>query len=57
MAVIIAWDDSDGWYDHVMPPIVNRSDTPLDFLCGGRSDGPGARCGYGPRLPLLVMSP
>jgi phospholipase C len=57
MAVIIAFDDSDGWYDHVMPPIVNQSNTPLDFLCGGRTDGPGARCGYGPRLPLLVISP
>ena len=57
MAVIIAADDSDGWYDHVMPPIVNRSNTPLDFMCGDKSDGPGARCGYGPRLPLLVISP
>ena len=57
MAVIIAADDSDGWYDHVMPPIVNQSNTPLDFLCGDKSDGPGARCGYGPRLPLLVISP
>ena len=57
MAVILAADDSDGWYDHVMPPIVNRSNTPLDFQCGERSDGPGARCGYGPRLPLLVISP
>jgi phospholipase C len=57
MAIIIAWDDSDGWYDHVMPPIVNRSSTPLDFLCGSQSDGPGARCGYGPRLPLLMLSP
>jgi phospholipase C len=57
MVVIIAWDDSDGWYDHVMPPIVNRSSTPLDFLCGSQSDGPGARCGYGPRLPLLIVSP
>src|SRR5262245_54447394 len=57
MAVIIAWDDSDGWYDHVMPPIVNNSSTPLDFLCGSQSDGPGARCGYGPRLPLLIISP
>ena len=57
MAVIIAADDSDGWYDHVMPPIVNQSNTPLDFLCGDNSDGPGARCGYGPRLPLLVISP
>lgn len=57
MAVIIATDDSDGWYDHVMPPIVNQSNTTLDFLCGEKSDGPGARCGYGPRLPLLVISP
>lgn len=57
MAVIIAWDDSDGWYDHVMPPIVNTSATPLDFQCGAASDGPGARCGYGPRLPFLVISP
>jgi len=57
MAVIIAADDSDGWYDHVMPPIVNRSSTTLDFQCGDVSDGPGARCGYGPRLPLLVISP
>ena len=57
MAVIIAADDSDGWYDHVMPPIVNRSNTTLDFLCGNVDDGPGARCGYGPRLPLLAISP
>lgn len=57
MAIVIAADDSDGWYDHVMPPIVNRSATPLDFMCGDRGDGPGARCGYGPRLPLLVLSP
>jgi phospholipase C len=57
MAVIIAFDDSDGWYDHVMPPIINQSNTPLDFLCGRRTDGPGARCGYGPRLPLLMISP
>ena len=57
MAVMIAWDDSDGWYDHVMPPIINTSATPLDFQCGAESSGPGARCGYGPRLPFLVISP
>ena len=27
-AVIIAYDDSDGWYDHVMPPIVSQSNDP-----------------------------
>ena len=57
MAIFIAWDDSDGWYDHVMPPIINKSATAYDFLCGRSSDGPGGRCGYGPRLPFLVISP
>lgn len=63
-AVIIAYDDSDGWYDHVMPPIVNASSLPdLDALSGPGSCGasaPGAypgRCGYGARLPFLVVSP
>jgi phospholipase C len=64
-AVIITWDDSDGWYDHVMPPIVNQSTSTADALtapgaCGNGSGalaGEQARCGYGPRLPLLVISP
>jgi phospholipase C len=62
-AVIIAYDDSDGFYDHVMGPIVSTSSTPQDQLTGPGSCGagkPGAfqgRCGYGPRLPLLVVSP
>lgn len=62
-AVIIAYDDSDGWYDHVMGPIVSQSRTREDGLSGVGSCGtaaPGAyqgRCGYGPRLPLLVISP
>jgi phospholipase C len=63
MAVIITYDDSGGWYDHVMPPIVSQSNTRLDALTGEGScgtAGPGAyqgRCGYGPRMPLLVVSP
>ena len=63
MAVVIAYDDSDGWYDHVMPPIVSRSALAEDAVAGPGSCGtpaPGAyqgRCGYGPRLPLLVVSP
>ena len=64
-AVIIAWDDSDGWYDHVIGPIVNQSTSTADALtapgaCGtgtGSLAGLQARCGYGPRLPLLVISP
>jgi phospholipase C len=63
MAIIIAYDDSDGWYDHVMGPIVSTSSTSQDFLTGpgscgtGKPGTPQGRCGYGPRLPLLVVSP
>ncbi|MEI9967530.1 MAG: alkaline phosphatase family protein [Terracidiphilus sp.] len=71
-AVIIAYDDSDGWYDHQIGPIVNQSTTAADMLSGTGACGDGAtalpgvssstdhaqgRCGYGPRLPLLVISP
>jgi phospholipase C len=64
-AVIIAWDDSDGWYDHQMGPIVNQSATAADALSGPGTCGTGAnalggfqgRCGYGPRLPLQIVSP
>jgi phospholipase C len=87
-AVIITYDDSDGWYDHQMPPIVNPSfsptlvnttlNIPTDTLNGFaicnkglQQDGPApatplksafgspawGRCGYGTRLPFLVVSP
>ena len=71
-AVIIAYDDSDGWYDHVMPPIVNQSDDTKTRMPGAQHDnlingtcgssdkamaGEQDRCGYGPRQPLLVVSP
>jgi phospholipase C len=62
-AVIIAYDDSDGWYDHVMGPTVSSSFDAKDALdgpglCNGQANGPYQdRCGYGPRLPLLVISP
>jgi phospholipase C len=64
-AVVVAYDDSDGWYDHVMGPIVSQSQDPNNDaltdpgLCG-TTPPPGGiqdRCGYGPRLPLLAISP
>jgi phospholipase C len=65
IAILITYDDSDGWYDHVMPPIVNQSNDPgQDTLLGPAgmcgTPVPGAyldRCGYGSRLPFLVISP
>ncbi|MBC2638248.1 MULTISPECIES: phospholipase C [unclassified Rhodococcus (in: high G+C Gram-positive bacteria)] len=61
-AVVIAYDDSDGWYDHKTPDIINGSqDQAVDdpALCGSAPviGGYADRCGYGPRLPLLVISP
>jgi phospholipase C len=70
-AIIINYDDSDGWYDHQMSPIVNQSQTAMDALTGPSQCGSSAntalagvtashvqgRCGYGPRLPYMVISP
>ena len=71
-AVVVAYDDSDGWYDHQMSPIVNQSTGSTDALVGpgscgnGQSALPGVddanahaqgRCGFGPRLPMVVISP
>ena len=77
-AVVIAYDDSDGWYDHVNH-VINPSFSVEDDLQGPGTDTckplPGTfpafktplaglngkpvngRCGYGPRQPLLVISP
>jgi phospholipase C len=73
MAIFILYDDSDGWYDHQMGPIVNQSNAlnpvsgkPDDGLFGSGANAncgtpaPGTfngRCGYGPRQPLLLVSP
>jgi phospholipase C len=79
-AVVITYDDSDGWYDHQMPSIINPSTSSyVDVLNGPSNCSLGAqqpgdktrksplngtgglpvlgRCGYGTRIPLLVISP
>ncbi|MEU5266309.1 alkaline phosphatase family protein [Amycolatopsis sp. NPDC021455] len=61
-AIVLAYDDSDGWYDHQKSPIVNGShDASQDqAVCTAKPVKVGTyadRCGYGPRLPLLVISP
>jgi phospholipase C len=92
-AVIISWDDTDGWYDHVTGPVINQTafnvgtnngtfnanDSyiptlplgtstapatpgvfPTSGVCGKPSGGAAAtppRCGYGIRIPFMVISP
>jgi phospholipase C len=43
-AIIIVWDDSEGFYDHVPPPQFEP--------CPDKHP-----CGDGPRVPLLLISP
>lgn len=64
-AVVLAYDDSDGWYDHAAAAVKNSSNNPDDAawclnaynkgvpMSGGYAD----RCGPGPRQPLVVISP
>ncbi len=69
--ILVTYDDSDGWYDHVYN-VVNGSATAHDAFsaagkCGDASTALAGvnpatlhaqgRCGYGPRLPLLAISP
>ncbi|HEY6315802.1 MAG TPA: alkaline phosphatase family protein [Streptosporangiaceae bacterium] len=60
-AIVITWDDSDGWYDHQVMPIVNGSATSADTaFCSSAPvtlDSWPDRCGLGQRLPMLVISP
>ncbi len=70
--IFIAYDDSDGWYDHVMGPTRNGSAATMDALDGPGKCGDAAtalpgvnpatkhaygRCGFGPRMPLIAISP
>ena len=78
-AVIVNYDDSDGWYDHAYSGVTNPSLAGADNLtgttlgtispsnltsgqCGSESTSKPlaneqGRCGFGPRLPMLVISP
>jgi phospholipase C len=74
-AIVVNYDDSDGWYDHAYPGVFNPSLSPADNLtgttfslptsgqCGPKPQtsaplaGEQGRCGFGPRLPMMVISP
>jgi phospholipase C len=58
-AIIIAYDDSDGWYDHQMSPIINPSAVanPTDTKNSDQLNAPG-KCGNGsPALKNAAGNP
>jgi phospholipase C len=61
-AIVVTYDDSDGWYDHQAPTIISGSNdasqdaaicTSVAVTVGTTND----RCGFSQRLPLVVISP
>ncbi|SEG74928.1 phospholipase C [Actinacidiphila yanglinensis] len=68
-AVVVAYDDSDGWYDHAFAKPTNGSKDTTVGSNGKAADSPACqagpsaaggyndRCGPGTRQPLLVISP
>ncbi|MFM0289058.1 phospholipase C [Paraburkholderia megapolitana] len=69
-AVVVTYDDSDGWYDHQYTTPTNPSFSAIDQLNGNAVCGTGSplsgvagtgpvngRCGPGVRIPFLVISP
>jgi phospholipase C len=69
-AVVVAWDDSDGWYDHSYTAPTSASFDPVadqlngPGICGTGSAQDGldgkpvnGRCGPGTRIPFVVISP
>lgn len=69
-AILIAYDDSDGWYDHAfIPPQHGSFDPEVDQLnapgrCGTGTAFAGVggkpvngRCGPGTRIPFILISP
>ncbi|HEX4088238.1 MAG TPA: alkaline phosphatase family protein [Trebonia sp.] len=70
-AIVITYDDSDGWYDHQAPVIIDGSnagtnatttppsayDTALCTEVAVTVGTANGRCGYSQRLPMVVISP
>ncbi|MBR7827738.1 phospholipase C, phosphocholine-specific [Actinospica sp. MGRD01-02] len=63
-ALFITFDENDGFFDHVVPPVPPTSaakgastvDVSLD-LFAGNSEFTAGPYGLGPRVPMLVVSP
>ncbi|MFI2411092.1 phosphocholine-specific phospholipase C [Streptomyces sp. NPDC018947] len=63
-ALFLTYDENDGFFDHVVPPLPPKSaaqglstvDTSLDVFPGSATHVEGFY-GLGPRVPMLVVSP
>jgi phospholipase C len=51
-AVLIQWDDTDGWYDHLAGPVINQT----AFITGTNNGTFNANDSYIPTLPLSTST-
>jgi phospholipase C len=63
-ALLITFDENDGFFDHVVPPVPPASASQgaatvdvADELFPGDADYAAGPYGFGPRVPMLVVSP
>ncbi|SMF62795.1 phospholipase C [Trinickia caryophylli] len=63
-ALLITYDENDGFFDHIAPPYAPWSDTAgrstvdtANEYYPGKGTNPAGPYGLGPRVPMLVVSP
>ncbi|HVW41186.1 MAG TPA: phospholipase C, phosphocholine-specific [Amycolatopsis sp.] len=59
-ALLITYDENDGFFDHVVPPYPTAGQSTVDTageLFAGSAANPAGPYGLGQRVPMLVVSP
>ncbi|GAA1459803.1 phospholipase C, phosphocholine-specific [Williamsia maris] len=63
-ALLITYDENDGFFDHIVPPHPHGAGVPgdstvstVDEVFSGRGTDPAGAYGLGQRVPMMVISP
>jgi phospholipase C len=59
-ALLITYDENDGFFDHVVPPYASAGQSTVDTageIFAGSAANPAGPYGLGQRVPMLVVSP
>ncbi|RSM49002.1 phospholipase C, phosphocholine-specific [Amycolatopsis balhimycina DSM 5908] len=59
-ALLITYDENDGFFDHVVPPYASAGQSTVDTsgeIFAGSASHPAGPYGLGQRVPMLVVSP
>jgi phospholipase C len=59
-ALLVTYDENDGFFDHVLPPYATAGQSTVDTtgeIHAGSAGNPAGPYGLGQRVPMLVVSP